>query len=414
MSQMNLNTFDLTQLPTAEDDNYEFKSSLTKPEELKKKLRCAASAFANSGGGYFVVGVNGQGDADGGIDKKIGRQPLRDWVDNIIHEIQPPPSYEVKLVEDPDSRGTIKAGKAVLVVRIHESFYGPHMAPDGRYYIRAGAHTVTAKHFIVEALWAKRNVRKPRLTHLFRLKPGYDSVRQLGVLALTDAPAINVSIQLNPLPQYYIQNRSFPLKVPVVDSNNPFFFDMDFLLLELEKENNKLRDKMFMEVKYSDLSGNDCDPYKSPVKITDGIPPDLLGNDYPAKIVKELQSINNTLSKIIVSREAVVKPSILLSKNSASIFPKLERQIPELLESLREVLRESPFVREFVILSKNWDYNNDPNNTIFKLYFENHDLLRQKLRMLENYGLIYEITFNQGQRFVLSEDLVEYLCSNFW
>ena len=34
--------------------------------------------------------------------------------------------------------------------------------------------------------------------------------------------------------------------------------------------------------------------------------------------------------------------------------------------------------------------------------------------MLENYGLIYEITFNEVQRFVLSEDLVEYLCSNFW
>lgn len=75
-------------------------------------------------------------------------------------------------------------------------------------------------------------------------------------------------------------------------------------------------------------------------------------------------------------------------------------------------MRESPFVREFVILSQNWMYNDNPNNTIFKLYFEDHELLRQKLRMLENYGLIYEITFNKVQRFVLSEDLVEYLyCS---
>ena len=127
MSQMNLNTFDLTQLPTAEDDNYEFKSSKIEEniKKFKEKLSCAASAFANTGGGYFVVGVNEQGDADGGISKKIRGQPLRDWVDQIINQVKPLPSYKVELVEDPGGRGTIKAGKAVLVVRIHESFYGP-------------------------------------------------------------------------------------------------------------------------------------------------------------------------------------------------------------------------------------------------------------------------------------------------
>ena len=122
---------------------------------------------------------------------------------------------------------------------------------------------------------------------------------------------------------------------------------------------------MSIEVKYSDLSGKG-DTYKSPIKITDGIPPGhISGPNYLKEIIKELKSIKDTLSKIIVSREAVVKPSILLSKNSASIFPKLEKQIPELLENLRKVLRESPFVREFVILSKNRIYNNELNNTIF-------------------------------------------------
>jgi len=293
---MNLNKFDLTQLPTAEDDNYEFKSSKIEEniKKFKEKLSCAASAFANSGGGYFVVGVNGQGNADGGIDKKIGRQDLRDWVDNIIHEIQPLPSYEIKLVEDPDGRGTIDEGKAVLVVRIHESHLAPHMAPDYHYYIRAGAHTAKANHFIVEALWAKRNVRKARLIHLSREKPGDGGVRQLGVLALTDAPAINVSIQLNPLPQYYIKKGSFPLKVPVVDSNNPFFFDT--ALWPPDKED--FGDNISMEVKYSDLSDNDY-TYESPVKTTDGIPPiQLSGPNYLKEIAEELQSIKDAISKI--------------------------------------------------------------------------------------------------------------------
>jgi len=36
MSKINLETFDLTQLPSAEDDAFEFKSSSTPLEALKK------------------------------------------------------------------------------------------------------------------------------------------------------------------------------------------------------------------------------------------------------------------------------------------------------------------------------------------------------------------------------------------
>lgn len=171
MLQNNLENFDLTQLSKAEDDNFEFKSSLTSLDKLKEKLGWAVSGFANSGGGYFIAGINGNGDADNGVPLKIGKQDLRDWVDNIVHNVEPPPRYDIKLIQNPQGRGTIQPNSAVLVVYIYESYVGPHMAPDGCYYIRAGAHTVPAKHFIVDAIWAKRHFSKPRLTHLFRLKP---------------------------------------------------------------------------------------------------------------------------------------------------------------------------------------------------------------------------------------------------
>ena len=64
--KINLETFDLTQLPSVEDDHFEFKSSRTPREELKKKLNCAVSGFANAGGGCFVVGVDDNGKADNG------------------------------------------------------------------------------------------------------------------------------------------------------------------------------------------------------------------------------------------------------------------------------------------------------------------------------------------------------------
>jgi len=59
MTKIRLETFDLTHLPNAENDDFEFKSIATSWDELKKKLNCAASGFTNSGGGYFIAGVDG-------------------------------------------------------------------------------------------------------------------------------------------------------------------------------------------------------------------------------------------------------------------------------------------------------------------------------------------------------------------
>jgi predicted HTH transcriptional regulator len=164
----------ISQLPRDEDDHCEFKSSLTLPAELEPKLQRAVSAFANSGGGIFVAGVNDKtGDADGGltVERFKGNQPLLEWVDQMIALVKPTPVYQIKPVDDPDGRGTIDAGKAVLVVSVKESYIGPHMAPDHRYYIRAGRNTVPAPHFIVEAIWAMRHFSKPRLTRNFSITP---------------------------------------------------------------------------------------------------------------------------------------------------------------------------------------------------------------------------------------------------
>jgi len=49
----------LDQMPTAEDDRHEYKSSLTKDAELSDKIAKAASGFWNSGGGLFVIGIDG-------------------------------------------------------------------------------------------------------------------------------------------------------------------------------------------------------------------------------------------------------------------------------------------------------------------------------------------------------------------
>ncbi|MBD2693851.1 helix-turn-helix domain-containing protein [Anabaena catenula] len=408
MSKINLEIFDLEQLPTAEDDNFEFKSSRTSDNELKKKLSCAVSGFANSGGGCFVAGVNSGGDADGGFPLKIGNQDLRDWVDQIVNQVEPVPKYDIKLIKDSAGRGVIETDSAVLLVAIHESYFGPHMAPDKHYYIRAGAHTLKAKHFIVDALWAKRHFSKPRLTHLFRLKPEKEQAIQLGILALTNAPAVDVKIMISPLPQMMKDHeQAFPLNLPLIDRDNPFFFDVATFFQAKERFGKDI----CLEVEYYDLSANRY-TYKTPIEVVGSLPPITIGNDNPAKIVQVLEKIEKTLSELRVSRESVAKPRLLLPKVSDSIFLSIEKLIPELLADMKNDLHDHQFIREFVILSNKWVYNSDPNHMVHAYYFEDHPYLRNKLRILENYGLIYEITYNNVARFVISEELAAYLTSD--
>lgn len=408
MSKINLETFDLTQLPTAEDDTFEFKSSSTPQNELKKKLSCAVSGFANSGGGCFVAGVDGNGNADNGFPLKIGTQDLRDWADQKINEIEPVPRYDLKLIQDSSGRGTIQTNSAVLLIVIHESYFGPHMALDKRYYIRAGAHTVQAKHFIVDAIWAKRHFSKPRLTHLFRLKPEKEQAIQLGILALTEAPAIDVKITISPPPQMMKNHEKlFPLKLPLIDRHNSFFFDVATFSQAEERFGKDIR----LEVEYYDISGNRY-IYETPIEVVGSLPPITIGNDNSEKMVRTLEKIEKTLAGLRVSRESVVKPSLLLPKQAGSVFSSVEKLIPDLLADMKNDLCEDPFVREFIILSNKWVYNSNPNNMVVAYYFEDHSHLRNKLRILENYGLIYEITYNDVARFVISEELATYLTSD--
>lgn len=67
-----LAALDIANLPAAEDERCEYKSSATTFKSLKDKLACAASGFWNSGGGVFIAGVDGGGKAE-------WRNRLRGW-----------------------------------------------------------------------------------------------------------------------------------------------------------------------------------------------------------------------------------------------------------------------------------------------------------------------------------------------
>lgn len=89
-------------------------------------------------------------------------------------------------------------------------------------------------------------------------------------------------------------------------------------------------------------------------------------------------------------------------------FATLEAKVPELIAEMRADIREHPFTREIIALSKRVLYN--PGDIpYFVYYFETHDELLGKLQVCEHYGAIYDVRRNDIPRYNFTEDFAEYL-----
>ena len=121
--------------------------------------------------------------------------------------------------------------------------------------------------------------------------------------------------------------------------------------------------------------------------------------------------VSDSPSSVVLAGQGntVIQVSSVTPSETDSPFPDLEKQMPELFAEMRKDLAEHPFAREFVILKKGWGYNADPNKTTLVYYFEDHPDLRNKLRILQNHRLIQEITYNNTERFTMTEELVNHL-----
>ena len=98
--------------------------------------------FWNKGGGAIIIGINDDGNIDGGIPLTIGRQDLSDWVDQIIHQhVEPVGRYERHIIQSNNPNSAIQQGNGVLVVSFDKSENVPHMGSNNQYYVRTGAHS---------------------------------------------------------------------------------------------------------------------------------------------------------------------------------------------------------------------------------------------------------------------------------
>jgi len=298
---------DLDTVTEGENDEYEFKSSKISENDLMKEIQVSASAFWNSGGGVLLVGVDDNGHVDGGVPEVVGRQRLRDWVDRVLSHVEPAGPYLVKMIYSAGRRSAILPGRVVLVVAYGESNNAPHMAPDKRYYVRAGAHSDPAGHFLVEAIRARRRLQKPVLRGLLRSNAHTARVTELVLMSLNDTPALDVRLMFQDLPPQLQQQLDDhqPLYVPVIDRMHPFTMDASLFGME---ENGFGKYTVKLRLSYQDLAGRPYDDTQvlDPTRNIAPLGPHDEGALATTKTLKDLSKQIKRLRQAIERAEASI------------------------------------------------------------------------------------------------------------
>jgi hypothetical protein len=138
----------------------------------------------------------------------------------------------------------------------------------------------------------------------------------------------------------------------------------------------------------------------------------------PFVIEKEEYDSQNRTSAQVINVGGDISGSTIIIGNSNEVqhttkinsqpnYAKIEKLMPALLKEMRVDLLNNPTTREFVILKRSWGYNS--NKPYLAYYLEEHEDLEGKLQVLENLGLIREITYNNTHRYLFREELVDYL-----
>lgn len=85
--------------------------------------------------------------------------------------------------------------------------------------------------------------------------------------------------------------------------------------------------------------------------------------------------------------------------------------MPSLFSEMRDDLVKNPLQREFIVMSNQHMYNSG-DKQILAYYYEDHEDLANKVGVLVNTGAVTDITYNNVDRYLMTEALVDYLSKN--
>jgi hypothetical protein len=159
-------------------------------EDFPANLAKIVASFANTFGGWILIGVNARNphnlpESFPGIELAGG--PKERFRHICRDGINPVPLFTSKILELPGS-----PGRGVLVARIEESGYPPHITKDGRIYRRNGEGSdpvPETDRYILDRLFEKSRQNKGQVKAFINQK-----------LAETEAEGTSIKIIVCPVP----------------------------------------------------------------------------------------------------------------------------------------------------------------------------------------------------------------------
>lgn len=149
-------------LPQGEHDWLEFKSSRLLDFSLPgvdtnavlAELSKQVSAFANSGGGTIIYGIEDTPigtprtiDVDGGVSLGL-KNGTKEWLEDVIPNLVDfaISSFNVYVVTAKDAESGIANNRGIFLVNISSSDVAPHQAKDKKYYARVSGKSQPIGH----------------------------------------------------------------------------------------------------------------------------------------------------------------------------------------------------------------------------------------------------------------------------
>jgi predicted HTH transcriptional regulator len=121
----------------------EYKASEIVANRRIAKLCKTVTAFANSAGGQFVIGIEEKDNLPVKVDGGVPAPSRRDWIHQIVSTHTFPPVEAFEVFEIADARAIY------YVVDVPASAKAPHQF-EGRYYKRRGPHCEVMEHYEIE------------------------------------------------------------------------------------------------------------------------------------------------------------------------------------------------------------------------------------------------------------------------
>jgi hypothetical protein len=190
------------------------------------------------------------------------------------------------------------------------------MAYDKKYYIRAGAHSEPASHFLVESIRAHRTAQTPVMRAILRHSEHKSNVIELVILVLNDVAALDTRLSFNPLPRMFDMYRAnrFPLLIPAIDRLHPFSME----LFHWGNSSQTFGESAVeLALSYENQYGGSFN-YTQTIDIKNSIGPLTIGNSDAAEIAKATAEIGKEvkeLSKTLGKLSSWISPIINKSQN---------------------------------------------------------------------------------------------------